>query len=165
MEAEGSEAAGSVAAAAPSETSAESSGPQQGPAAAESLQQGGSVNWGQATAQSPVGDLALPCMLLKLSWACCRLAGLLPTAHAAAHYQAWVFIARRGCRTEPHHLASRPPPQRVPRSQISRAHPAHAATGFGERTSAVLSALSGDDETALSAAEAAGGCWAGPPHG
>ena len=51
-----------------------------------------------------------------------------------------------------------PTPQRVPRSQISRAHPAHAAAGFGERTSAVLSALSGDDETALSAAEAAGGC-------
>ncbi|KAI7838466.1 hypothetical protein COHA_007729 [Chlorella ohadii] len=99
MEGEGSEAAGSVAAAAaPSETSAESSGPQPGPAAEESMQQGGSVNWGQATAQSP----------------------------------------------------------RVPRSQISRAHPAHAATGFGERTSAVLSALSGDDETALSAAEAAG---------
>jgi hypothetical protein len=46
--------------------------------------------------------------------------------------------------------------QRVPRSQISRAHPAHNAGGFGERTSAVLSALSADDETALSAAEAAG---------
>lgn len=45
--------------------------------------------------------------------------------------------------------------QRVPRSQISRAHPPHNA-GYGERTSAVLSALSGDDETALSAAEAAG---------
>lgn len=74
MEAEGSEAAGSVAAAAPSETSAESSGPQPGPAAAESLQQGGSVNWGQATAQSPVGDLAPPRALLKLSWARCRLA-------------------------------------------------------------------------------------------
>ncbi|EFN54546.1 hypothetical protein CHLNCDRAFT_135331 [Chlorella variabilis] len=44
---------------------------------------------------------------------------------------------------------------RVPRSQISRAHPPHNP-GFGERTSAVLSALSGDDETALSAAEAAG---------
>ncbi len=55
MEGEGSEAAGSVAAAAaPSETSAESSGPQPGPAAEESMQQGGSVNWGQATAQSPV---------------------------------------------------------------------------------------------------------------
>lgn len=46
--------------------------------------------------------------------------------------------------------------QRVPRSQISRAHPAAAAGAYGERTSAVLSALSGDDETALSAAEAAG---------
>lgn len=49
-----------------------------------------------------------------------------------------------------------PGPQRVPRSQISRAHPAAAAGAYGERTSAVLSALSGDDETALSAAEAAG---------
>lgn len=44
----------------------------------------------------------------------------------------------------------------MPRSQISRAHPAAAAGAYGERTSAVLSALSADDETALSAAEAAG---------
>ena len=43
----------------------------------------------------------------------------------------------------------------MPRSQISRAHPASGGA-YGERTSAVLSALSGDDETALSAAEAAG---------
>lgn len=46
--------------------------------------------------------------------------------------------------------------QRVPRSQISRAHPGGLNAGLGERTSAVLSGLSGDDETALSAAEAAG---------
>ncbi len=45
--------------------------------------------------------------------------------------------------------------QRVPRSQISRAHPGQPL-GYAEGTSAVLSALSGDDETALSAAEAAG---------
>ncbi|KAL4424424.1 hypothetical protein ABPG77_005667 [Micractinium sp. CCAP 211/92] len=90
MEAAVSETAGSVAA-----SESHSSGQQ----AEESLaQQGGSVNWGQATAQSP----------------------------------------------------------RVPRSQISRAHPAAAAGAYGERTSAVLSALSADDETALSAAEAAG---------
>ena len=63
MEADGSEAAGSVAAAAASETSAESSGPQPGPAAEESMQQGGgSVNWGQATAQSPVRALDAGCM-------------------------------------------------------------------------------------------------------
>ena len=45
--------------------------------------------------------------------------------------------------------------QRVPRSQISRAHPGQAQN-MAERTSAVLSVLSGDDETALSAAEIAG---------
>jgi hypothetical protein len=53
--------------------------------------------------------------------------------------------------------------QRVPRSQISRAHPGHNA-GYGEGTSAVLSALSGDDETALSAAEAAGGAGGSLPR-
>eukprot|EP00887_Chlorella_sp_A99_P005926 scaffold29.g5926.t1 len=53
---------------------------------------------------------------------------------------------------------------RIPRSQVSRA--AHAAAQFGglvEGTSAVLSGLSADDETALSAAEAAGEHTSQPP--
>ena len=61
--------------------------------------------------------------------------------------------------------ASPAAPQRVPRSQISRAfHPGGPACGQAERTSAVLSGLSGEDETALSAAEAAGERVAGARH-
>lgn len=140
----------------------------------ESLQQGGSVNYGAA--QSPVSRTSEP----GVSSGGAGAPG--PNAPTAAHnssIRAWTWLgcvcdcflgsrsaaaARCRCRARrtPHAVpALFPPvfasPQRVPRSQISRAHPPHNP-GFGERTSAVLSALSGDDETALSAAEAAGGC-------
>jgi hypothetical protein len=113
------EAAGSVA---PSE-SHNSSGQQQ----EESLQQGGSVNWGQATAQSPVsrvGGFESSLMLLGIG-TCRRQAGRLPCLPLTRN----MFNAR------PAEGAQEPDQPSTPRTQrwLRRGHIGGAVGAVGRR--------------------------------